>query len=105
MKDSDSIYHYYRTMIQLRRKEETFIYGSYVLLEEEHPQVFAYIRKYQNKQFLIVANLFALETIVNLPSGFKLGEKLLSNYSEKEQSTVSLNLKAYEAGIYELRER
>lgn len=105
MKDSDSIYHYYRTMIQLRRKEETFIYGSYVLLEEEHPQVFAYIRKYQNKQFLVVANLFALETIVNLPSGFKLGEKLLSNYSEKEQSTVSLNLKAYEAGIYELRER
>ncbi|WP_413527574.1 glycoside hydrolase family 13 protein [Marinilactibacillus psychrotolerans] len=105
MKDSDSIYHYYRTMIQLRRKEETFIYGSYVLLEEEHPQVFAYIRKYQNKQFLIVANLFAIETIVNLPSGFKLGEKLLSNYSEKEQSTVSLNLKAYEAGIYELRER
>lgn len=105
MKDSDSIYHYYRTMIQLRRKEETFIYGSYVLLEEEHPQVFAYIRKYQNKQFLVVANLFVLETIVNLPSGFKLGEKLLSNYSEKEQSTVSLNLKAYEAGIYELRER
>lgn len=105
MKDSDSIYHYYRTMIQLRRKEETFIYGSYVLLEEEHPQVFAYIRKYQNKQFLVVANLFALETIVNLPSGFKLGEKLLSNYSEEEQSTVNLNLKAYEAGIYELRER
>ncbi|MFJ1627934.1 glycoside hydrolase family 13 protein [Marinilactibacillus psychrotolerans] len=105
MKDSDSIYHYYRMMIQLRRKEETFIYGSYVLLEEEYPQVFAYIRKYQNKQFLVVANLFALETIVNLPSGFKLGEKLLSNYSEKEQSTVSLNLKAYEAGIYELRER
>lgn len=102
MKDPDSIYHYYRSMIQLRKKEETLIYGSYALLEEQHPQVFAYIRKDRKKQFLIVANLFAEETIFNLPKEWKLGRKQLSNYSENEKSGLTLKLQPYEAVVYEI---
>ncbi|SFJ94341.1 alpha-glucosidase [Marinilactibacillus piezotolerans] len=100
--DPDSIYHYYRSMIQLRKKEETLIYGTYTLLEAQHPQVFAYIREDQSKQFLIMVNLFAEETTFNLPDEWKLGEKLLSNYSEKEQSGTILKLQPYEARVYEV---
>lgn len=102
LKDSDSIYHYYRSMIQLRKKEETLIYGSYTLIEEQHPQVFAYIRTDQNKQILVIANLFKEQTTVNLPDGLKLRKELLSNYSGKKHSGAVLTLQAYEAGVYEL---
>ena len=45
-------------MIDIRRESETLIYGSYELIEADHPAVYAYLRHGEDEQYLIVTNLF-----------------------------------------------
>ena len=42
-KDPDSVLNYYKQMIALRKSHLGLIYGSFQLLAEENPQVFAYL--------------------------------------------------------------
>lgn len=60
--DSNSIYHYYRKLIQLRHDNEMIVYGDYELLEEKHPQLFVY-RRYQDSQELLIISNFTNQCI------------------------------------------
>ncbi|OIJ12069.1 glucohydrolase [Anaerobacillus alkalilacustris] len=103
IKDSYSIYHYYKNLIKLRKQEEALIYGSYDLILEEHEQVYAYTRTLENEQFLIITNLFGEETSITLPTDLnkKSKELYISNYKVQVVSDKML-LKPYEARVYKL---
>lgn len=44
LKDPDSIYNFYRRLIQIRHEEEIVVSGSFEMLMEESGQIFAYQR-------------------------------------------------------------
>lgn len=54
--DPDSIFYTYQNLIALRKKEAWIVYGDYELLETAD-QVFAYLRLYDSKRYLVVVNL------------------------------------------------
>ncbi|GBG97426.1 alpha-amylase family glycosyl hydrolase [Lactococcus termiticola] len=56
LKDSDSIFKTYQQLIELRKSEEWIVYGDFELLESPD-NVFAYLRKWRGREFLVVANL------------------------------------------------
>src|SRR5699024_4387157 len=58
LKDPDSIYHYYKKLIQIRKAHPVLIYGNYDLILEDHDQVYAYTRNLGDEQVVIMANLF-----------------------------------------------
>ncbi|WP_080145829.1 glycoside hydrolase family 13 protein [Marinilactibacillus piezotolerans] len=97
--DPDSIYHFYKRMIQLRKTEKTLIYGTYTLIAEQHPQVFAYIRSSEERHFLVYANLSSKNTSVDVPEEWRIKKTILTNYTDRTESGQILNLKPYEAGI------
>jgi oligo-1,6-glucosidase len=43
--DPDSVFHFYRQLIALRRTEPLLTMGRYRLLLDDHPQVYAYLRE------------------------------------------------------------
>ncbi|MDT3428632.1 glycosidase [Paenibacillus forsythiae] len=47
--DPDSIFHYYRRLIELRKQHGIIVYGDYTLIAEENEQVFAYLRAWRRK--------------------------------------------------------
>ncbi|APX72755.1 alpha-glucosidase [Companilactobacillus allii] len=55
--DKASVLNFYRRMIEFRKSELTFINGSYIPIFEDDKDVFAYIRKYGQKEFVIITNL------------------------------------------------
>jgi oligo-1,6-glucosidase len=61
--DPNSIYHYTRHMLTLRKSSLAFIYGDYVDLLPEHPHLFVYTRVLGNERFLIALN-FSRSTVV-----------------------------------------
>lgn len=96
--DPDSIYHYYKTLIQLRKEHEVIIYGDYELLYPEDTSLFAYTRTLGDTKLLVLCNFYGKVVPFQLPSGFA-GDKtlLISNYSD----VVSENeLRPYEARMY-----
>ncbi|PYY25106.1 glycoside hydrolase family 13 protein [Paenibacillus illinoisensis] len=98
LNNSESIFHYYRKLIQLRKEHEVIVYGDYELVFPEDPEVFAYTRTLNGTKVLVVCN-FKGNTI-ELPLQEHLAETnqlLISNYAGE----LPLNeLRPYEARMY-----
>lgn len=103
LKDKQSIFYHYKSLIELRKNSqysETIIYGDYQLLLPEDQQVFAYIREDQQHRLLVVAN-FSEEQIVRTLEG-EVKDVILSNYDGTNLDLSNLELRPYEAIVFEL---
>ncbi|WEK53745.1 MAG: alpha-glucosidase [Candidatus Cohnella colombiensis] len=101
--DSDSIYHFYKRLIRLRKENEVAVYGAYDLLLEEHEQIFAYTRTMGERQLLVIVNMSSEECRFALPEAVMHEQKLLlSNYAVEETvlSSDELTFRPYEARVY-----
>ncbi len=103
MKDPDSIYHYYKKLIALRKKHKVIVYGEYKLLLPLHEEIYAYTRTLENEQLLVILNFFGHEPIFEMPDGMDPQgmELLISNFEPKKGEDLSnLKLRPYEARVY-----
>lgn len=100
--DPDSIYHYYRRLIALRKEYDVIVDGNYELILKDHPKIFAYTRTLGDETLLVVCNFYANEPEFVLPEDLKgrQSELLLSNYSVEDDETESFQLQPYEARVY-----
>ena len=64
----NSVYHYYRRLIQLRKEYPVFVEGKFELLLEEDEQIFAYTRTNESCEMLVCAN-FKTSTVSCCQSG------------------------------------
>lgn len=103
LRDPDSIYHYYRQLITLRRSSDSLIYGSYDLIAEEHPRVYAYTRTGANQRYLIIVNMFNCDTEFDLSDLSDQFELKMSNYKFTETNHCQLCIRPYEARVYLLK--
>jgi oligo-1,6-glucosidase len=105
LKDENSIYHYYRKLIALRKKYEVFVYGEYKLLLPLDPDLYVYTRKFGEEKLLIILNFFDRTPVFKLPEELSsLSAKLLlSNYKVEKEDLHEITLRAYEARIYKIK--
>ncbi len=102
LEDKNSIFYYYQMLIRLRKKHEIIVYGSYDLLMEEDPDLFAYMRTFENKKLVVVCNFYGNTPTFQLPNAiaFSTSTLLISNYSETSGSVSNFTLRPYEARVY-----
>ena len=104
--DPDSVLHYYRKLIRLRREHPVIVHGCYDLLLEAHKQVYAFTRTWKNERLLVILNFSPDAPVFTLPSHiyFTNKELLIGNYSVDTGEDIKLlTLRPYEARIYRLR--
>jgi len=103
--DEDSIWHFYRELIDLREERDIFVYGDYELLLPDHAEVFAYRRTLGDEELLVVCNFFEGEPELDLAelAGDRKAELLVGNYDVDEHDLAEpIRLRPYEARVYEL---
>lgn len=93
LRDPDSVLHYYRALLALRRERDALRYGDFSLLLHEHPQVFAYARTFEGQQIRIYCNF--TDRDAPLPEAFCKEKVLLTNVNY-EKTDVLL---PYEAAV------
>lgn len=101
-KDEASILHFYKKMIRLKKTNEVFTYGTYDLILDEHPQIFAYTRTLKDERALVLVNLTEMPAVIK-KAEFRLRdcELLLNNYPvRKTEQQATLILKPYEARVF-----
>lgn len=104
--DPDSVLHYYRKLIRLRREHPVIVHGCYDLLLEAHEQVYAFTRTWKNERLLVILNFSPDAPVFALPSHihFTNKELLIGNYSVDTGEDIKLlTLRPYEARVYRLR--
>lgn len=93
----DSVFHYYRRLIALRKELPVLVDGSYHPLLLDDPDIFAYTRELDNTQILVLCNFHDSITRYTLPEGYsEAGKMLISNEANPGQAGV---LRPYEARI------
>ncbi|WP_141434047.1 alpha-glucosidase [Bacillus sp. 03113] len=105
-KDPNSIFHYYKKLIQLRKKNDIIVYGTFDILMEGNEQIYAFTRTLNEEKLVIVCNFTSENPVFKLPSDIKFTnqELLISNYEVDPRSQVNeIVLRPYEARVYRLR--
>ncbi len=100
LENENSIFYYYQKLIKLRKQNDIFVHGTFELLCPEDKSIFAYIREWKGKKWIIICNFYEKPTQF-IYSG--KGTVILSNY--EQQATISLEqmqLRPYEAIICEV---
>lgn len=101
--DPDSIYHYYKTLIRLRKELPILVYGTYDLIMPKDKQVYAYTRTWGQEQVLVMVNMFPEPTSFTQPRAVKADSArlLLSNYPVEASDVLrTIPLRPYEARVY-----
>ena len=103
--DADSVFYAYQYLIALRKQHDVFTFGDYQDLCPQHPDLWCYLRSWQGKQLLVMANLSG-EPQQWQPEDIELDghwQLLMSSYGESAFQPQVMELRAYE-GIYWIRD-
>jgi len=103
--DPDSIWHYYRQLIRLRRENPIMVYGSYDLILEDHPQIYAFTRTLDDNRLLVILNFSGDSPVFVLPDHLASfdREPMIGNYPiDPSEEIGRLTLRPYEARVYRL---
>jgi oligo-1,6-glucosidase len=104
--DPDSVLHYYRKLIRLRKENPIVVYGTYDLLLDAHEEVYAFTRTLQKDRLLVILNFTRNTPVFALPSHIRFANKelLVSNLAVDEAEDIRLlTLRPFEARVYRLR--
>ncbi|WP_370831928.1 alpha-glucosidase [Clostridium sp.] len=102
--DENSILYYYKKLIKLRRESDVIKYGEYKLILEEHPEIFAYTRSWNDDNILVICNFYG--NTINVFLGEEYSKKdsqiILSNYKDAKILGRDIKLRPYEAIVYKV---
>ncbi len=99
--DPGSILSFYKQLIQLRKSDPTLIYGNCDLLLKDDPQIYAYSRKLDNEEFLVIVNMSDSKASLAWFDGqLQAATMVLSNIAPHQRSNQQLL--PFEARIYRL---
>lgn len=97
--DQDSILHFYRRCLALRKRSETLLWGSYREYYPHHRKLYLYERAYRGERILVICSFSKRGVKYRLPKGYdgSAAELLLDNYPSGETAGV---LRPYEVKVY-----
>lgn len=96
--EDDSIFQYYRKLIQLRKTVPVIADGTFEALMEDHDRILAYKRENDSQLLYVFCNYFAEDVDVpyEVPEGCRC---IISNYNE-DIKPEKLRLRPYEAVMF-----
>ena len=96
--DPDSVFHYYKKLIALRKQNPVMVYGKYEPLLMESEELFVYTRTLEETKLLVVCSFCDHETTFAIPEEFQGAPCLISN-RERSHEGAEIVLEAYEAFV------
>ncbi|QST01068.1 alpha-glucosidase [Pontibacillus sp. ALD_SL1] len=105
--DPDSVFHFYKKLIELRKSNDVVVYGRYDLLLEESEAIYAFTRTLESDQLLVLCNFTGEKQTAQLDdfSG-KRGSVFLTNREGvvvDAEDLKEVELEPYEAIVFTVK--
>ncbi|HIX64258.1 MAG TPA: alpha,alpha-phosphotrehalase [Candidatus Mediterraneibacter colneyensis] len=101
MKDKDSVFHYYRKLIALRKELDVISSGSVEPLAQKDPSVFAYRRSCEGHDLIVAANFYGKEYLWKGAPDLSGYSRILGNYAGTQaDGDGNIVMKPYEAAVW-----
>ncbi|MFE5428374.1 alpha-glucosidase [Peribacillus simplex] len=103
--DPNSIFHFYKKLVQLRKEHEVVVYGRFELLWPDDERIFAYTRSFEEERLLVLCNFREEQASYTLPEELQAysATRLIGNYDQEEEGISSKPLRPYECRVYHLK--
>ncbi len=95
--DPDSVYHYYRKLIELRHTEPAVVDGDFTMVLPNHEQLYAFTRALGDTELLVIGNFSGDEVRADLDDDWSDASLLLNNLPTAPKE---LTLAPWQAVIY-----
>ncbi|MGX9293111.1 alpha-glucosidase C-terminal domain-containing protein [Bacillus sp. A015] len=97
------------TLSRLRKEYDVITYGSFTLLLEDDPKVFAYVRESKDEKILVMNHFYAGEADFTLPDELLKDademEVQVRYYEDVPAEIKGFTLRPYESIVYHLTKR
>ncbi len=104
--NKNSVLHYFRKMVAVRKTHLGLIYGAYKLLLEDSEEVYSYTRELEEERHLILLSFSTEQVRVKLPESLYDEAKLLISNSQNSATRIKTDyeftLTPYQALVYKL---
>jgi oligo-1,6-glucosidase len=103
VEDEDSIFNFYKKLINLRKSEEfkdAIVYGKFEPILEKYSNLFAFYREGASKKLMLLANYQNEEQEIELDQSYR--KMLLNNCKEVKQEDNKIILQGYQVLILEV---
>ncbi|MBT8310630.1 MAG: alpha-glucosidase [Flavobacteriaceae bacterium] len=103
--DDYSVLNYFRKMVRIRKDNMALIYGDYLSIDKDNPQVYAYLRTLENDRLLVLLNFSEHTSDFTIPQeiNYNRAALVISNSSILNDKTYKeFSLKPYQATVYRL---
>ncbi len=104
--DRASVFHHYRRLIELRHTDPVVVDGDFTMLLPDDEQVYAFTRRLDGVELMIVANVSSDEAVAAVPDAEAWARSVLvlGNYSVSKLRASEIRLRPWESRVYR-RER
>ena len=100
--DPDSVFHYYKKLIALRKEHPIMVYGKYELFLPDSEELFVYTRTLEQEKLLVVCSFCDHETNFTIPDEFVGASCLISN-TKNAYDKDEITLHPYEAFVLHIK--
>jgi len=101
--DPDSVLHYFRKMVKLRKSLPELVYGSYKTIDKKNANIYAYTRTLNDRSVLVMLNFSDQQISFSAPvSAGSVDEVLLNNLQNCKAHKNVFQLQPYQALIVRL---
>lgn len=99
LKDENSIFYYYKKLIEFRHNDDVITNAGFELIDRENEAVFAYERKFEEKSIIVIANFYEDEVEFKLDEKYSMDDynEYISNYNTHSIEGNTIKLKPFES--------
>lgn len=95
LEDKNSLYYFYKKLIDFRKDNETIISGSYHMLKKHNPNIFAYVREDEQYRIIVISSFSKKEIKCSLLNRLKDEDIVISNFENHKEKLQPVETRVY----------
>ena len=100
LQDPNSVLNHFKKMTQIRKENKVLTYGTYTVIDEEHPNIYAYTRSDSTTTKTVLLNFSSEPSSIEIKGISSSAKPIINNYNNLLIENNTVTLEPYQAVIF-----
>ena len=100
LEDPNSVLNHFKKMTQIRKENKVLTYGTYTVIDEEHPNIYAYTRSDSTTTKTVLLNFSSEPSSIEIKGISSSAKPIINNYNNLQIESSTVTLEPYQAVIF-----